>query len=157
MNGKLFDGLNKLIFVYLNGNECIDKNFKDENALSAMPQIVSTKCGFLEVDEDNCSKEKAVIGTKTAEITKHLITIAICQTKLTAAEIQYSSMNVVFDKLDAQHSLTCSAKTKRLRDTVEMKSQEIEELLEEKQRNTVAFREMGDKIKELKRKIDFLV
>lgn len=99
MNGKLFDGLNKLIFVFLNGNECIDEEFKNKNALSTMPQIVSTQCGFLELNEDTCSKEKAEIESKTAEIA---------------------------------------------------------ELLEERQRNTVTIQEMGEKIKVLKRKIDFL-
>lgn len=44
MYGHLFAGLNQLKFAYLLSNECIDENFRDENEISTLSQIVADKC-----------------------------------------------------------------------------------------------------------------
>lgn len=57
-----------------------------------MPQVVTSKCGFTETIEPkvdvHCLKEKAVIESKSVEISNHLKRIADLEGKLTAAEKQ---------------------------------------------------------------------
>lgn len=43
MDGELFAGLNKLRFVDLDDNSCINQKFKDRSELA---HVVSAKCGF---------------------------------------------------------------------------------------------------------------
>lgn len=46
MNGRLFDGLNNLAEVSLNGNECISQNFLEQVQIATLARVVNEKCGF---------------------------------------------------------------------------------------------------------------
>jgi hypothetical protein len=52
MNGKVFQGLGKLIHVFINKNLCIDESFTTRRRIWGMPKRVSMECGFNKGDED---------------------------------------------------------------------------------------------------------
>lgn len=85
------------------------------------------------------SKEKALIESKTVEIT---------------AGNQIASMTTVCDKLGTYQS--CAGETEDLRRTLKMKVQQIQELWEERQRNAEENIELKQKTVELKRKIEMM-
>lgn len=103
------------------------------------------------------STEKSMIESDTTnETLQYLITIATLETKLAAVENQNIFVRDVCDKLDTQHSLTCAAKTEELRNTVEMNSREISELVKQRRKNVAEINEMKQKIFEQQKKIEFL-
>lgn len=109
-----------------------------------------------EINKLSTEKPKIESDTTNETILQYLITIATLETKLAAVENQNIFVRDVCDKLDTQHSLTCAAKTEELRNTVEMNSREISELVKQRRKNVAEINEMKQKIFEQQKKIEFL-
>lgn len=178
LNGRQFVSLTNLQHVNLIGNDCIDESFLGENKILKLPKVVTEKCAqhqqpgqncfqFLEVINNKTASEKDILlselSNKTAELTQHLISIAKLQAEVSyvkaaklQAEAQSSFLIRVYENLDAQRNETFLVKTEELRNTVALKLQEVDELLEEKQRNEAERNEMREEIKALKGKLENL-
>lgn len=165
INSRLFDGLINLKEADLRDNKCIKKHFLkplwyygsspgDRVHLSELPKFVIGRCNFTETTEDEETSNESSGNAKTERtFVGDINRIAILETRLTAAENQISLLKELSHMLDAQHNLTCAAKTAELIKTLEIKRREIDELLEEKQRNQAAINDKDRKIEELQKKL----
>jgi hypothetical protein len=66
LNGKAFQGLNKLTRVKLNGNVCIDDHFSDPTRIADMQQTVNEKCSIkakYQILEVSFAKSNVTIAT----------------------------------------------------------------------------------------------
>lgn len=181
LNGRQFASLNNLQHVNLIGNDCIDESFLGGNKISNLPNVVTEKCTlsqhqqhdqscfqFLEAINNKTASEKDILmselSSKMAENTQHLISIAKLQEEVSyvkaaklQSETQSSLLIRVYENLDAQRNETFLVKTEELRNTVALKLQEVDELLEEKQRIEAERNEMREEIKALKSKLENLM
>lgn len=67
MNGRLFNNLHALKIVYLSNNDCIDKDFNDENKIAKLSRVVDASCSFMEIDADEL-KTEATVTTERAKL-----------------------------------------------------------------------------------------
>lgn len=57
MNGEAFKRLGKLQRVDLRENQCLKEDFRDVKRIKALPQVVTEKCGFCDINAQ-CEKLK---------------------------------------------------------------------------------------------------
>lgn len=102
MNGKVFGGLINLSKVFLNYNECIDKNFIEETELILMDKSITENCGFdepVECEHQSCGfceslsyGEKQIIDILDNLVNETALEAKKCQLKQEALESEIRSL-----------------------------------------------------------------
>lgn len=159
--GKAFAKLVSLENVYLESNDCIDQKFTSESAIAEIEKVVNEKCGAcgeytvydistqLKTIEDSSKSCKL---QESIEIEKHLREISTLKAELDAAkaskmfaESQSALIAKTFEKVEAQLKETCEAR-------MDLKLQEISNLMNQVEEKTVEISNKNDKIKQLEKK-----
>lgn len=135
MNGDVFRELNSLAAVYLKGNVCIDANFKNETAVSELPDILSENCGFCEklTALTNCEIQRN-FERMEKRIVDFFKTNETCQIQLVTLEGKLNSCTETIkyqEKLEAQRQESFDALLNSHKDLVDVKNQEIHNLQNE--------------------------
>lgn len=129
LNGRAFNSLSKLVYVDVQGNDCINEYFTGAARMTKMPQVLSERCGF---------NDNELFVRKIAKLEADL--------KLEAkAELQTAYHN----EIKTQLKETCDARA-------ELKAQEISNCSNDLQAKTAEINEKNEKIKEIEKKNQIL-
>jgi chromosome segregation ATPase len=148
LNGKTFLGLNNLIKVWLDDNECIKKNFEGEKGVDILRNTITATCGFAESDKDE-QKEPEI-----REMLKNLETNLA--KKFDEHKTQIDLIKEIYEKLEVERNATWSNKMREMEETIASKFEEIEQLRNENAKITKDENVKNQKIKYLEEKVKVL-
>lgn len=176
MNGQALGKMKNLKSVSLGRNICINEDFLSPNRIDLLPQFVSAKCGFTEaasertdcdektaslnqttLEKENLQKQLneqiSVVSANSAQITSLKVKLSAAEDAKAKAEKSFQTIERVYEMLDAQRNQTFAAKTEEMRNTIEAKLIENEDLLTELSEKSVKINDQAAKIKNLEEKI----
>jgi hypothetical protein len=163
LNGKAFLGLNGLTQVWLNGNECIEGNFNEDD-IADLSRTVSGKCGFCEsdrlIDMNVCEAGKKI--EKTEGLQLQVLTLEASIQQLFA-----DKSDCLSDNEDKTHSLASKeadnaqllSKIVRLEDELSFSKNQMKahsEILEQMKDKIFEIRTKNLEIEQLKSKVEEL-
>lgn len=170
MNGELFMDLKYLTYVHLTGNICIDESFDSKDKVKRLPQVITTNCGFCETENSAekilCEASRTInkyshnnfdmivkgqekqIAMFEAFINTTVTEKESCQADVISKVSTISRLEVTNEQLEAKNA--------ELRETLQLKWEEIDKLLSQSIKQMEEINEKRSKIDELEKKIKLL-
>lgn len=180
MNGQALGNMKNLKSVTLSRNICINEDFLSLHRIELLPQFVSARCGFTEAasEQTDCDEKIATVtaflnqtilekeglqkqlndqisavSAKSAQIANLEVKLSAAEDAKAKAEKSFQTVERVYEMLDAQRNQTFAAKTEEMRNTIEAKLMENEDLLTELSEKSAKINDQAAKIKKLEKKI----
>lgn len=156
INGDAFRGLESLSAVHLRNNICINRTFRNESAISELPEILSQNCGFCEKigELTNCE-----LRWELKKVIDSLKTETSCTNQLLGLEGKLNACSEILklnERIEAHKNETFSLKLENLENIVRIMNFEIEKLQNEVKILKTDNNDLRDENKKLKFKVQLL-